>query len=236
MSPRPAVLVIIALTLALAVPAEAARMQGKVKHGVYQSPSRNFTVPVPQGMGMKVSDGFQKDDQLQMGAVSFHDDWGNLQGIHYCTVPEQIKGNFAEPAKTEYELVRWLENFAMPAWFQSASPQSRLLHSEFTKFEGLEVLAAEVEIPGGSALVVQDASGAHRPDSVRGLVVFRRGDYFYMLTTETKSVLGDLIATKPAQQAEAPAQAEPSPAPDDTAWIKFTDRLAPFYRTITFVD
>jgi len=225
MVPRLAVLAVVALALALGAPAEAARMQGKVKAGVYQSPAKNFTVPVPSGMGMKISDGFEKDEKYLIGAVSFHDDWGNLQGIHYCTVPEQIKARLAEPEKTESELVRWLEKFAMPMWFQSVSPQSRLLHSQFTSFEGFEVIVALVEIPGGSALVVQDASGSHRADSVRGLVVFRRGDYFYILTSETKTALGELAQTKPAPQAD-----------DDENWSGFTEQLVPFYRTITFVD
>lgn len=217
--------IVFALTLALACPAAAGRMQGRVKHGVYQSPAMNFTVPVPKGMGTRVSDDFREEGNSRFGAVSFHDDFGNLMAIHYASIPPEAAAKFSDPDGTRSLLDSWLSMFAMPTWFLNASPQSRMLHQSVGSFEGLEVLVAQVEIPGGSPLVVQDSSGTRRMDSVRGLVIFQRGEYIYMLATETRAFgtafLGSQTETAPISDAE---------------WLRFVDRLKPFYRSIEFAE
>lgn len=222
--------IVFTLTLVMILPAAAgAKLHDKVKNGVYNSPAKNFTVPVPEGMGMQVSDGYGKEDDLSTGAVSFHDDWGTLVGIHYTHVPPEVEATLAQPEGIKSLLDWWLPDFAMPIWFLSASPESRVLHQEFGSFEGLEVLMAQVEIPGGSSLVVQNSSGTRRLDSVRGLVIFHRGGYIYMLTTEMKG----LQQVLPPGSAEKTVEAEPE---RDDQWMRFTETLKPFYQSIEFVE
>ncbi len=198
----------ILLAVALATPAAAARLHGRVKQGVYHSPAKNFTVPVPKGM--RISDDFRKD--VMAGAVSFHSVWGSLSSIHYANIPMEAQAMFAEPGRTEALLVAWLSNYAMPAWFLHASPQSRVIRQSPASFEGHSVLVAAVEIPGSHhAAWVRDASGALRQsDSIRGLVIFNHGAYVYMLATE----IGNQAT--------------------DDAWMQFVESLKPFYQSILF--
>jgi len=152
----------------------AARLQGRIKHDVYASPAKNFRVPVPQGLGMSVSDGYSKDDTSEIGAVSFHDDFGSLSAIHYmCVGPNAVE----QLQQADLSVIaKWLPQVAMPTWFLNASPDSRIVHQENGTFENMSVSVAQVEIPGGSPLVTLDASGkSTRMDSLRGLVIFQRG-------------------------------------------------------------
>ncbi len=66
----------------------AGSLKGKVRKKVYHSPEKNFTVPVPSGPGMKISDDYIK--QANAGAVSFHDDAGNLRAVHYMDVATSV--------------------------------------------------------------------------------------------------------------------------------------------------
>ena len=126
---------------------------------------------------------------------------------------------------------QWLGAMAMPIWFLNASPDSSILHQAPTTFEGQRASAAQVRIPGGSPLVVLDATGkGKRMDSVRGLVFFVRGSYVYMLGTELRSTAFALRKPHDA----TPGVEEPSSPQDD--WMKFVDRLKPFYATIEFDD
>jgi hypothetical protein len=197
----------------------AAGTKGKVKKGVYYSPEKNFTVPVPSGMGTRISDGYSKEG---VGAVSFHDDFGSQSGIHYMRIPPDVQAKFDQAAHPADLLSHWLNNIALPAWFTSNFPTSRILHEAVVSFENMEVILAEVEIPGGSFMTVMDKDGTRRLDSLRGLIIFRRGPYIYMLTTERTNILD-------IGQAKTEKKAEPK---ED--WTKFAAGMAAFYRSISF--
>jgi hypothetical protein len=196
--------------------------KGKVKKHVYYSPENNFNVPVPSGLGTKVDDGYDKSG---VGAVSFHDDFGGQQGIHYMRIPPDVLPKFDETALPADMLSHWLNNVAMVTWFRPVSADSRVLHETAAPFENMEVLLAEVEIPSGSSMVVTDKSGTRRADSTRGLVIFRRGKYVYMLTTEEASVFANFMASK-SEKKEVPAG----------DWTKFAEGMKSFYHTISFTD
>ncbi len=159
---------------------------------------------------MRISDDFRKD--VMAGAVSFHSVWGSLSAIHYANIPTEAQAMFAEPDRTEALLAAWLSNYAMPAWFLHASPQSRVVRQSPASFEGRSVLVATVEIPGGhhAAWVPDDSGALRRSDSIRGLVIFNEGAYVYMLATEVG-----------IQES-------------DDAWMQFVETLKPFYQSILF--
>jgi hypothetical protein len=199
--------------------------KGKVKNHVYYSPENNFNVPVGRGMfgAMKIDDSYDKSG---VGAVSFHDDFGSNTGIHYMRIPPEALAKFDAAAHPDQLLSDWLNNAAMPGWFRHASPDSKVLHETAANFENMEVLLAEVEIPGGSAMVVMDKGGNRRLDSRRGLIIFRRGKYIYMLTDEQQTVIGSMNSKREKTPKEE--------APKD--WATFADGMKYFYKSITFTD
>jgi hypothetical protein len=204
--------------------------KGKVKKGVYYSPEKNFTVPVPKGMGMKIDDSYHEEDGA--GAVSFHDDFGSNQGIHYMRIPTEVLPKFDEKAAHPGELLsNWLNDIAMPGWFRPVSPNSRVLHESVEPFENMEVLLAEVEIPGVSTMVEMGQGGGRRLDSQRGLVIFRHGKYIYMLTTEEQSLFGSMFSNKEeSTKEESPKDGSPG------GWTGFAEGMKRFYKTISFTD
>jgi len=213
---------------------------GKVKKGVYYSPEQNFNVPVGRGMfgSMKVDDSYDKSGA---GAVSFHDDFGSNTGIHYMRIPPEVVAKFDAAEHPDQLLSNWLNNLAMPGWFRHASPDSRVLHETAAQFEKMDVLLAVVEIPGGSAMVVMDKSGNRRQDSRKGLIIFRRGKYVYMLTTEEQTPFSSMNSKKeesPKEEfpkVESPKGESPKEeSPGD--WTGFADGMKIFYRSITFTD
>jgi len=201
--------------------ASAARLRGHVKQGVYTSPAKNFSVPVPKGLGMRVSDDYTREPTTEFGAVSFHDDFGTVTTIHYMGVAPEAEARLDEIDTSSDMLGKFLPNAAMPMWFANASPQSRIVRQSNATFENMAVSLAHVEIPGGSTMAVLDASGkSKRMDSLRGVITFHRGRFIYLLSTELKGL--------------APILEPAGAAPSDENWMEFADRLQSFYRSIAF--
>ena len=223
-----AMVCIVLLALASAV-AHTASLKGKIKKGVYNSPAGNFTVPLPRGLGMHVSDGYLKEKDGYTGAVSFHDDFGGLVGIHYMSFVPDVTAALAKPGALEPGLKSWLETVAMPTWFVNAAPDSHLTHEAFGTFDGAGAMFAQVEIPGGSHLVTIDPGGKSKKlDSTRGLVVFNRGRHIYMLTTELRG-LSDVLKSDDDKKPETAGEA-------DDKWMRYVDGLKGFYQSITFQE
>jgi hypothetical protein len=171
---------------------------------------------------MKVSDDYLKD--LGAGAVSFHDDAGNLKSIHYMDVssPDGTAPDFRDAVSGQETLKVWFHKVAMPTWFLAASDDSRVLAETVSSFKGTDALLALVEIPHGSHLLVTTAGKSRRLDSRRGLAVVFRDQYIYMFVIET-----------PVRTLWEVAAPEPSDVGDD--WMHFVTELEPFYETINFL-
>lgn len=204
----------------------ATSLKGKVKNHVYYSPANNFTVAVPSGTvqkRMRVEDNFSSDGGpggLPVGVVSFAGDAGELIGIHFTRMPDKSIARPQSPDTREAALKGWLHEGAMPFWYLRASAQSRIVHEEMGTFEGMPVLLAVVVIPESSALLT--TATQKRMDSRRGLVIFPRGQYVYLLSTETVTAFG--LASGNAQ------------TDSDEDWQKFAGELTAFYRSIVFTD
>ena len=207
---------VLALSTSLAL---GASLKGKVKKKVYYSPAGNFSVPVPKPRLEKVKIDDAYDEKKGFGAVSFHTlSWsaGEQQGIHYMVLPPEAMTN--QQPDWRGVLERWLHGFAMQVWFLHVSPKSRVLHEAFASFEGLNALLAEVEIPEGS--FVMEMRTGKRLDSRRGLVIFQKGRYIYMLTTEVHDVSGS--GEKTDEQSGK--------------WMEFTNDLKEFHNSIVFTE
>ncbi len=217
-----AVLFVVSLAVGLGF---AGSLQGKVKSHVYYSPANNFTVPIPHGTSQKwsrVEDSFSSDGGpggRPVGVVSFPDDAGFLLGIHYTMMPEQAMARLQAPDTREEALKAWLHEGAMPFWYLRASPQSRITREAMSTFEGMPVLLAMVVIPEGSA--VMTTATQKRMDSRLGLIIFPKGQFVYLLSTETVTAMG--LASGSTEAAKS-----------DEGWQKFAGGQASFYRSIAF--
>jgi hypothetical protein len=131
-----------ALALLTTEPLHAQRTKGKVKDGVYTSPGKNFSGPVPRGIGMKISDAF--DNKAGLGAVSFHDDFGSLRGVLYARLPNDLVSRLTDRALRKDFLANALKEAAMPTWFLPASPQA-------SSEEAITLRKANALIPRGQS-------------------------------------------------------------------------------------
>jgi hypothetical protein len=161
-----------------------ATTRGQIADGRYLSPLSNFSVPIPDGLGLRV----QEEGTTEGGGVAFHDDLGNLKSI-FCLhlSPETLKAQ-NDPIKQRAILVSFLNDFAMPILFEPVSPRANVLHREHLDAGDFNAYFAIVEIPGGSTMF--DVKANKRYDTKRGLLIFVKGEFMYMLSSgENPSVL-----------------------------------------------
>ncbi|MDX8412110.1 MAG: hypothetical protein R8K46_09630 [Mariprofundaceae bacterium] len=152
----------------------------------YSSPLDNFSVPIPEGVGRRVQDENDKDG----GSVSFHDDFGNLKSIFYIRLsPETLKIQ-NDPEKQRANLKSFLNDFAMSRLFMPISPNASILYQEPTHLGEDNAYFAIVDIPGGSTMF--DVKAKKGYDTKRGLFIFVRGKFIYMLSSGENPKVFDL--------------------------------------------
>ena len=103
-------------------------------------------------------------------------------------IPDQAVEKFQAPDTREEALKGWLHDGAMPFWYLRASPQSRITNEAMGTFEGMPILLAVVVIPEGSRLLT--TATKKNMDSRRGLIIFPKGKFVYLLSTETVTAMG----------------------------------------------
>ncbi len=157
---------------------------GQIADGRYFSPLNNFSVPIPDGLGLRV----QEEGATEDGGVAFHDDLGNLKSIFYLHISPETLNTQNDIIKQRAILVSFLDDFAMPNLFKSVSPGANILHREHINVEDYNAYFAIVEIPGGSTMF--DVRANKEFDTKRGLLIFVNGEFMYMLSSgENPSVL-----------------------------------------------
>lgn len=187
----------------------------------YRSPLRNFTVPVPSGVGMRTN---QQHDR-EGGRVSFHDDFGSLSAVTYLRLPENANELFSDPARRDLGYSDFLEVVAMPDMFRPASPNARVLHTEFLGEPGVgREYFAVVDLPQGSPLL--NMTNNRHLDSTRALLIFETGGFIYMLEREIGGGVFALRQRPPGVSSETPL--------DDAALQDARDTLHRFRETIAF--
>ncbi|MEK7348451.1 MAG: hypothetical protein AABZ94_06235 [Candidatus Eisenbacteria bacterium] len=160
--------------------AEAAKTKGKIRKDVYMSPAKNFSVPVPRGLGMRVNDSYASEEGI--GGVSFHDDFGNQSGILFMRIPAEAARALDDPATRRQALESFLEAVALPTWFLPASRDARIVHQEFAGSRDSVAFMGLVSIPGGSTAM--DMKTGKRLDSARAVLTLYHDGFVYVLTTE----------------------------------------------------
>ena len=156
----------------------------RITDGRYFSPLNNFSVPIPAGLGLRV----QEEASTEGGGVAFHDDLGNFKSISYLRQPPEALKAQMDPIHQRAILVGFLNDFAMPNLFKPVSPDANILYREHINVGDDNAYFAIVEIPGGSTMF--DVRANKRHDTKRGLLIFFKEKFIYMLSSgENPSVL-----------------------------------------------
>lgn len=161
--------------------------KGTVSGGRYQSPLNNFIIELPNWPGLKIQD--QTDNEG--GRVSFHGDFGSLWALTYLRLPANSDSTFKDNEKRDSTYSNFLKTFAVPSLFSPASQGTRIVHEEFLGERENRAYFAVVSTPEGSALV--DLLQNKRFDSVRGLLIFHKRGFMYMVESEMNSIFSTVV-------------------------------------------
>lgn len=179
----------------LAVIALALVFTGAAHAEVYTSPLDNFSVPVPKGIGQRV----QPQNDNDGGIVAFHDDFGGYRSIFYLRLSPRSIELQKDPDAHRANLEKFFNEYAMTWLFKPASPTASVLHSEHTRFGEESAYFAVVNLPEGSTMF--DVKAKKRHNTKRGMMVFTRGRFIYMVGSgENPSVLELGNSEKPLEK------------------------------------
>jgi len=159
-----------------------------VSGDTYQSPLANFTVPLPSWQGLQISDKSDSDS----GRVTFFADLGQLRAVTYLRNPADSESVFkGEERDTAYK--GFLKVYIWPSLYGRAPKGAQIVHEEFVGDGDGRAYFAVVNIPEGSTLT--DVKVNKRRDSVRGLIIFEKRGFMYMVEQEMNSISSAVTAT-----------------------------------------
>jgi hypothetical protein len=172
----------------------------------FKSPLNDFTVEVPDfPLGTKVQKYHTKDD----GLVAFSGGAGNFQRIDYFRIPAD------RPVPTDSAGRHAYYQKLLDALLQEHP--NRILAERDDAFDGVMMLHALVALPAGG--LMYDAGRGTRVDSIRGMLVFARGGFAYVLQDEVG----------------APVFNQPGEVPTTEELARRAESSLPkLYRSITF--
>jgi len=159
--------------------------------GRYLSPIDNFSVPVPKGIGQRLQDENDKNG----GSVSFHDDFGSLRSIFYIRLSPATLKIQNDSEKQRANLKSFLGDYAMRWLIRPISPDASILHEGHLNMGNDNAYFALISIPSGSTLF--DAKADKRHDTKRGVLIFVKNKFLYMLSSGENPSVFDL--GKPAK-------------------------------------
>jgi hypothetical protein len=147
----------------------------------YNSPLKDFEITAPElCLGTKI----QQQHDKTGGMVAFVSDVGQLDRIDFERLDANVATTIAQ-ADSSVKLAMYAEHLNSTVLQPN---NASLLVKELFKMGQTETLFAVAEFPGGGVLeVVTFQEGGmvrERMDSVRGLMVFVRGDVVYVLHHE----------------------------------------------------
>ncbi len=136
---------------------------------------------------MKWDDTYDEEDEEGAGRVSFYDDFGRISGVWYRRIPSDL---IYSEDRGERDLRYGLLHYsAMPYLFYPVSKDSKILSEETVSVDGQDMLFAVVNIPEGSNLF--DVKVRKHLDSTRGLLIFVKNGFVYMLGKQLGIPLSD---------------------------------------------
>jgi len=158
-----------------------------------------------------VQDSF--DAETGFGTVVLSNEYGALNGVIYG--PLSLVGGIGDKPL----LGQWFNEMVM-GLIASNTAGATILHQEPRRFHGMDAWIVAVEIAGGSVIANYDmqTEAQERLDSVRGFVVFQRGENVFALMCEVNvmSFYGE------------------SRIYDPDNWDAFMEDLSAFYSTMKF--
>jgi hypothetical protein len=83
-------------------------------------------------------------------------------------------------------LEEFFDERMMPREFLAVSPNTTVLCRDYLDTAAGKALFVVVNIPGGSTLIESGSSNGtpHRPDSVRGVLIFPKENYLYIIMNQ----------------------------------------------------
>lgn len=156
-------------------------LKGEIANDRYTAPNGAFSFAVPN-YAFETMANEEYDEEANAGAISFHGASGGLRSVHYAQVPDDMATVLRDSAGKKQGYSSWLHGVAMPFIFEPVSNQCRILHEEFSSIGGDMALFAIVIIPEGATII--DLKTGKRLDSNRGLLIFFKAGYLYMLSSQ----------------------------------------------------
>ena len=170
---------IVVLGFLLCTPAQA-----QAERQTYTSPLGNFSVKDPGGVGLRI----QQENDDDGGIIAFHDDFGNYRSIFYLRLSPRSLELQNNPEAHRDNLEKFFREYAMTWLFQPASPTASVTYQEHSEFGEESAFFAIVDLPGASTMFNLKTQRPY--DTKRGMLVFTRGQFIYMLGSgENPSVL-----------------------------------------------
>ncbi|MFN6569457.1 hypothetical protein A6770_02490 [Nostoc minutum NIES-26] len=151
---------------------------------LYESPSGNFTVPIPVDpqQGGKV--------QSQEGVVGFSDDFGTLLRIDYYPIPLEQLDELESVAQEEYFQSILVDKY-VPQAILANVPTAQIKYTEYLEDTMMGAYFVLIDMPHGSTISQQENNGtANRLDAYRGLLTFINADFLYIVSSQ-RSFLKD---------------------------------------------
>jgi len=180
------------------------RIKGQVKNGIYYSPDKKFSCPLPEfvAAGTAVID---KSDVVQggiMGTVGFDGAEGDLYRIEWfeITPEQQAKLKETQMQRVLLEAARAYEL----NMFRSFSPKVTIEYEETT---GEDVQAKKFFILYASE-AANIGNNAKRYDSTRGFLIFIKGNWVYALSIQDTASFNSQSETPEARNTKLKAELE----------------------------
>lgn len=145
---------------------------------VYESPSGNFSVPVPVNpeQGGKVFS--------QEGVVSFSDDFGIFLRIDYYPIPSDQLEELESIGQEEY-LQSLIVNKYIPQAIFSNVPNAEVKYTEYLADTIDGSYFVLIHMPHGSTISQSENNGTtSRLDAYRGILAFMNTNYLYIVSSQ----------------------------------------------------
>jgi hypothetical protein len=140
-------------------------------------------------------------------SVEFMDDTGAMLRIECQKVPAELPA-FCTGPSAHQDMDLLFDRALMPREFKAVSPDTTIEARDFVKTAAGDTLFVVVNIPGGSTVAISSAPAPpHRPDSLRGVLIFRENDYIYFVSNQEWPAAQDIMKRTMPQRAELPQHA-----------------------------
>jgi len=184
-----------------------AGLAGKTSGERYTAPGNLFSITLPLAGG-HVQDGTGKlPDGRQVGFVTVTNDFGQTRALAYEEVESEVRARLLDPVTTETALRELLQEAL--ATVRQGSPETSLVsEGPVTLGDGSKSWFAVLHIPGGSAMMVQDAANpeGRRLDTKRALLLVYRADL--LLTLQSADDLAQVLDGSASEASSRPGASD----------------------------